>query len=123
MPPNPQNLKNFPPGKSGNPNGRPKGSYSIVSELKKIMNREIELTDPFTKKTTKGEIRKFLALRLATAALKGNLHAIRECLDRMDGKAFQEIEQHQIIDVTNINLKGLSDETLQTIISENNEDG
>lgn len=121
--PNPQNLTPWKKGHKHAPgNGRPKGSYSIVSSLQKIINREIEIKDPFSKKMTKGQMRDFLALRLVAEGLNGNIKAIQECFDRLDGKALQKIEQNQTIDVNSLNLKGLTDETLAKMLKENAEE-
>jgi hypothetical protein len=39
-----KNLKPFPKGVSGNPNGRPKGTYSIKTIIERVLNDEIDLT-------------------------------------------------------------------------------
>ena len=64
------NLKPFQPGESGNPNGRPKGR-SITAELRKLID--------------KGDTAEELADILYRMSKK-DLGALKELLDRTDGK-------------------------------------
>ncbi len=89
---NDENLKPFPKGVSGNPAGRPKGVKNISHYLKKISKKRIEVKDPITKKLMKKEIAEAVALKIIQLALAGELYAIREMLDRTEGKAIQKQE-------------------------------
>ena len=80
-----RNLRSFPRGRSGNPGGRPKGQ-SITAALRAELDRPCA-DDPTV---TKGER---LAERLVSMALAGDLGAIREVLDRTEGKAVARTEQ------------------------------
>ena len=66
--------KGFMPGKSGNPYGRPKGSFSIVERIKHIWNEHPEQFESFVE-----EILKDKSLR-------------REIIHQIDGKPKQAIE-------------------------------
>ena len=81
----PQNLRAFPRGRSGNPGGRPKGQ-SITAALRAELDRPCA-DDP---SVTQGER---LAERLVSMALAGDLGAIREVFNRVEGKAVARQEQ------------------------------
>lgn len=77
------NLKNFPKGVSGNPKGAPKTKL-----LKDVLTAELQ--------TESGGIDKLTAIinKLTTMAVKGDMNAIKEVLDRYAGKSVQ----HNIIE-------------------------
>lgn len=81
----------FPPGQSGNPNGRPKKGVSIRGCLREAMAEILELPqkDGSMKRVTKGE---FLSQKLFQIASTGDLSAIKMCLDNVDGPPTQAIE-------------------------------
>lgn len=95
--PNPDSQ--FKPGKTGNKNGRPKG-HSLKSVLKKLIDSQAPkaiINLAYVQKlTTKKKLfyNEVLALRLVTAALvEGDISAIKEIFDRLEGKAQQKIDQ------------------------------
>ena len=69
-------------GVSGNLAGRPAGVGSVVAELRKQI--QIEGTDG----RTPAEV---IAERLIVLALGGDLRAIKECFDRLDGSPQQSV--------------------------------
>lgn len=80
----------FKPGQSGNPNGAPPGRR-LATLLKKILDGEIEIDDLETglkRKVTKAEV---VALSLFKQAVKGNVKAIKEVFDQVDGKLPQPL--------------------------------
>jgi hypothetical protein len=72
--------------------GRKKGSVSLVYVLKKLLKKEIDIKDPFTKAQSKAQLREAVALALVTKALKGDVSAIKEIIERVDGKVLQKTE-------------------------------
>jgi len=79
--PNPNWVK----GVSGNPNGRPKGTFSFIPLLKKALKERYLNTD---KKTAEVVVE-----RLIDEAIKqGNVKAMQELMDRIDGKPAQTIK-------------------------------
>lgn len=76
---NPPTLRPFPKGRSGNPGGRPKGTG-----LTALLRAELEEPSAPGSGITQGEA---LAEKLVSLALAGDLAAIREVLDRTEGKA------------------------------------
>ena len=75
---NNQNLKPFPKGVSGNPKGAPKTKL-----LKDVLTAELQ--------TESNGVDKLTAIinKLTTMAVKGDMNAIKEVLDRYAGKSVQ----------------------------------
>ena len=69
----PPGLRPWKPGQSGNPSGRPKS--------KPITDALLAAVDP-----------KAFAEKLVSLAMRGDIRAISEVLDRIEGKAQQSIE-------------------------------
>lgn len=67
------------PGESGNPNGRPPKGTAITDVMRQMLEE-------------KPEIKRALMSKLLEMAIKGDLAAIREVIDRMDGRAKQSVE-------------------------------
>lgn len=77
----PKTSTSFQKGKSGNPNGRPKSEWSWSGVLREVAEQEL-----------KGKEKKqWIAESLFQQAVKGNVPAIKEFGDRIDGKAKQNI--------------------------------
>lgn len=68
----------FKPGQSGNPGGRPK-----TKPFKDALKRAVEASGDDTKKLDA------LALALYSKALEGDVSALKEIADRLDGKVPQ----------------------------------
>jgi hypothetical protein len=85
-------LKKWKPGQSGNPKGRPPKLVSITSYLKK----DLATIDEKTGKT----YAEIVAQKLIDLALGGDLEAIKEILNRIDGKVLDKHEIDANIPVT-----------------------
>ena len=68
--------KGFMPGQSGNPKGRPKGSGSVTTCIRRLLN------EGFGNKDIADE----LAKAAVKHAMKGNFQYFKEIVDRTDGK-------------------------------------
>ncbi len=83
------NLKPFKKGQSGNPKGGRKGPQ-LGTILMKVLKRRIRMADPLsaskTPKKTSRTVAEQITLKLAEKALSGDVRAITEVLDRIDGK-------------------------------------
>lgn len=89
----PNSLKNLKKFEKGNPGGgRPKGVIPLVTILKRILEQKIDLTDPITKEKGKKEVQEAIMLALTGRALKGDMVAIKEILERIDGKIPQAMK-------------------------------
>ena len=80
------------PGQSGNPKGRPKGIKDIRTQIREILKRKMEVTDPIDKKTKKMTIGQQIVTAQVGQALKGNTKAFNALVDRLEGKVTQPLE-------------------------------
>jgi len=69
----------FKPGKSGNPNGRPKGA-SLTAKLRKALN------------ANDGKLADLVVRRLIVEAGKGKFNHVKEIFDRIDGSVVQRFK-------------------------------
>lgn len=79
----------FRPGRSGNAKGRPRGSASVVSALKRLLHKGDELLGR--------DLAEALARVAIREALKGNFQFWKAIIDRTDGPIAHRIE-HDIDD-------------------------
>lgn len=74
------------------PENRGHRGPSMVTELKKLLEKKIDYEDPTTKKSVNGKIKYAVVLRLVYNALEGDTRAIEEIMERIDGKVTQKAE-------------------------------
>ena len=92
------NIKNiekhkYKKGQSGNPNGRPKGKKSLSTLLKKYLKARIDFRNPIKQnKEDKKAISDIIAMRLLFKAINGDIVAIKEIMDRTEGKVLDKRE-------------------------------
>ena len=79
-----KNLKMFSAENQPEKKGRPKGSLSLINEIKKVL----EGVDETSKKT----ILELLAIASAKQAIKGNSAYFKEIIERLDGKVTDKTE-------------------------------
>lgn len=79
--PFPNEETQFKPGQSGNPKGVPKGTKWMKTRLREMLEAD------------GGSLRDEILVALLKAAKSGKTDAIREILDRIDGRVTQEIDQ------------------------------
>lgn len=68
-----------------------KRGVSLVAELKRLLEKQINYQDPETKKQVKGKIGRVIALRYILNACQGENQAIEGIMDRIDGKTVQKL--------------------------------
>lgn len=78
-----KNLKPWKPGESGNPGGRPKTKL-LTSELQRLLEQEAPKSNGQTWATV-------IAEALLVKARKGDVRAISELANRMEGRAAQAV--------------------------------
>lgn len=80
----PPKATQFRRGQSGNPGGRPRSA--VLSDAYRRKLAQVDETDP--EKRTFAEI---LAEKIILKAKEGDVHAVREIADRVEGKAKQTV--------------------------------
>ena len=91
-------LKNLKPAKKGdvrNPSGKPKGTLNHKTILDRFLALEEKMTNPVTGEQEQFSQYEIIYLQLIGQARKGNLKAMKELLDRYEGKAQQRVEINQ----------------------------
>ena len=83
---NPQNLKPFKKGQSGNPKGRPKKGHAIADILNEIGEEKVTVNGLETTK------KRVVLMKVYAEALKGQNWAVHFIADRTEGKAVEKIE-------------------------------
>ena len=86
--------KPFPPGVSGNPNGRPKGTRNRSTIVREWLETNYKKVNPITGQTETLQIQDHLVISLIGKALKGDVQAFRELFDSGHGKV------SELLDVT-----------------------
>ncbi len=94
------NLKSYRKGQSGNPAGRPRGSRNVSTVLRAMLQEiapKVIVEASFIKQISKGRSSATIADAVAARIIyqgivKGDSWALRELLDRTEGKAKQTVE-------------------------------
>lgn len=71
---------------------RPKGSISITDALRRTMERDFTQKDPITGNQVTMQVRDWIGIAITGKAMKGDISAIREILDRLEGKTATPVE-------------------------------
>lgn len=79
----PKNQTSFQPGNNANPNGRPPKDWTMSSLIREASEEADETGEPKNK---------IIARKLTEKAVKGDLMAIKEFINRLDGMPKQAIE-------------------------------
>lgn len=87
-----QNLTHWKPGQSGNPKGKIPGTRPFKIILRQFLEKNIDMKDPFTKEMAQFTAKEAVAMKLIGEAMRGNIMAIKEIRDMVDGPIKQSIE-------------------------------
>jgi len=82
----PPKESQFPPGKTGNPNGRPKGTRNRSTIVREWLEAIYSKTNPISGKTESLSIQDHMVISLIGKALKGDVQAFKELMDSGHGK-------------------------------------
>ena len=88
--PFPNPATQFPVNRPYAPNAGHKGPY-LIPLLRRFLEKKIDFEDPDTKKIIHGKVKDAIIWRLLLNAAQGDNLAIKEILDRMEGKAIQKL--------------------------------
>ena len=80
-----------------NPNGRPKGTYSLSTKLRQALEEYAKNRDG--KKTGKKWDELLISVLINEAVVKKDIRAIKEIFDRAEGKAKQTVEVSGSLDL------------------------
>jgi hypothetical protein len=90
------NLKHWPKGESGNPNGRPKGSKNRSTIARKWLEVNQSLKNPLTGESETMSQEDLMTLALIKKAREGDVTAYKALMDSGYGAPLQQIEQTNI---------------------------
>lgn len=90
------NLKPFEEGKSGNPNGRPKGSRNRSTIARRWLEVNQKLKNPLTSEEETMSQEDLMTLALIKKARDGDVNAYKALMDSGYGAPVQQIEQTNI---------------------------
>lgn len=89
------------PGQSGNPAGKPKGTEHSSTRLKRLLEAVGKMKNPLTKREEEFTGLEMMDAAIIARAMKGDVAAYREILDRLEGKVPAKTEV-----IGNMNLTG-----------------
>jgi len=89
---NEQNLIPAQKGEVRNPNGRPKGVLNSKTRLLRLLELVTTTKNPVTGEMEEFSIAEQLDMKIIAKAMKGDIRAYQELLDRLEGRAKQTNE-------------------------------
>lgn len=86
------NLIPAKPGEVRNPKGKPKGTLNFKTRAKWLLEATEEIIHPVTGKKVTISVADQIDVALIRAARKGESWAVKEVLDRLEGKSSQSVD-------------------------------
>ena len=102
--PNPQNIvgKEFKKGQSGNPAGRPPGIPNAATRYQRLLKLVTKAANPVTGEMEEYTQAELMDMRIMSKALKGDLPAYKEIMDRLEGKAKETVDTNLTANMTTV---------------------
>ena len=114
--PNPENLKNFPKGVSGNPAGKPKGTRNRSTVVKEMLEKAAigkfkgMQNEAFGEEVEAATIQDQVVASLILKAINGDVAATKELLDSAHGKLTEKIDNtHDYKKMESVEVKVVED--------------
>ena len=112
---NEENLKQFPKGTSGNPEGRPKGSKNRSTIARQWLEVNSKVKNPLTGQEETMSQEDLMTLALIKKAREGDVGAYKALMDSGYGAPIQQVE----VDQTTFDLSHLSTDEIKNILNTN----
>ena len=90
--PPPPKHSQFKKGQSGNPKGVPRGTVHFSTTLKRLLSIKEKTSNPITGETENLTQDEIIALAHILKAKSGDMAAIKEIYDRIDGKVTDKLD-------------------------------
>jgi hypothetical protein len=90
--PTPPVEHQWKPGQSGNPKGHPKGVPNSKTRLMRLLPLIQKIKNPITEEMEEFTVAEQMDMKMIYMALKGNIQAYREIIDRIEGKPDQKLD-------------------------------
>lgn len=88
----PPEHSRWKPGQSGNPKGRPKGIEHSSTRLLRLLKLTQKIKNPVSGELEEFTVLEQIDMKLIQKARSGDLPAVKELLDRLEGKAQQSMD-------------------------------
>lgn len=106
----------FKPGQSGNPAGRPPGIPNAKTRYQRILNLIEKVKNPVTGEIEDFTVAEIMDMKIMQKARGGDLAAYKEIMDRLEGKAQQNIDMTVAVDERKAILeKYMGDENVREV--------
>lgn len=100
----PPGAKPFVKGQSGNPKGKPVGVVHSKTRLLKLLKIKQIKKNPLTGKDEKFSVIEYMDMAQIIKALKGDTRAYNEIIDRLEGKAGQNVK-HDVTGLSKVTVE------------------
>ena len=106
----------FQPGQSGNPAGKPRGTQHSSTRLRRLLEAVQKAKNPVTKQEEEFTTLEMMDAAMISRAMKGDVSAYRELLDRLEGKVPQAVKHEGGLSITG-NAAALTDEQAAQLLA------
>jgi len=108
--------RQFQPGQSGNPAGKPRGTQHSSTRLRRLLEAVQKAKNPVTKQEEEFTTLEMMDAAMISRAMKGDVSAYRELLDRLEGKVPQAVKHEGGLSITG-NAAAVTDEQAAQLLA------